>query len=143
MLNNDVLERLRIDPGRRTLGELLQDREAAAHEIARLRSHIERLQAVGARTTPERTTKVASSAARDPVEKKSPFRAGTLIRVTDVCELLRVSASTVYKWRSDGAFPEPVKIGPRAVRWRIDDIEAWRDACRAEPRRIQFRDGDR
>jgi hypothetical protein len=55
-MRNDILDRLRIDPGQRTLGQLLQDREAAAHEIGRLRSEIERL---GARA-PERAIKPAS-----------------------------------------------------------------------------------
>jgi hypothetical protein len=39
----DILNQLRIDPGQRTLGELLQDREAALHEIRLLRREIERL----------------------------------------------------------------------------------------------------
>ena len=66
----------------------------------------------------------------DP-SKTPPFRPGTLIRVADVCELLGVSVTTVWRWRSQGAFPEPVKLGPNTVRYRIDDIEAWRDAlCR-------------
>lgn len=38
-------ERLRIDPGQRTLGELIQDREASLHEIRRLRAEIDRLRA--------------------------------------------------------------------------------------------------
>ncbi len=32
-VRNDILERLRIDPDQRTLGQLLQDRQAAAQEI--------------------------------------------------------------------------------------------------------------
>ena len=34
----DMLERLRTDPGHRTLGELLQDRQWAVQEIERLRA---------------------------------------------------------------------------------------------------------
>ena len=128
MLTNDILERLRIDPGRRTLGELLQDREAAAHEIARLRSHIERLQVVSARAMPERAAMPPSLAPREATEKEPPFRAGSLIRLADVRELLGVSASTVYRWQSEGSFPKPLKLGRNMVRWRIDDIVAWRDA---------------
>jgi hypothetical protein len=40
MFQEDVLERLRMDPGQRTLGQLLQDREAAAHEIRKLRAAV-------------------------------------------------------------------------------------------------------
>lgn len=46
MIQNDILERLRIDPGQRTVGQLLQDREAAAHEIRKLQGEIERLRTV-------------------------------------------------------------------------------------------------
>ncbi len=129
-MHHDILERLRIDPGQRTLGQLLQDREAAAQEIARLRLQIDRLRTVDAMQTPERNLR-ASPATHAAASKKPAFRPGTLIRVADVCELLGVSRSTVYKLRSEEAFPEPVKLGPRAVRWSVDAVEAWRDAlCR-------------
>ena len=126
-MNQDILERLRIDPGQRTLGQLLQDREAAAQEIARLRSQMDRLQTVKAMQTPNRDMK-ASPAMPAAASKKPAFRPGTLIRIADVCELLGVSRSTVYTWRSEKAFPEPVKLGPATVRWSVDAIEAWRDA---------------
>lgn len=129
-MHHDIIERLRIDPGKRTLGELLQDREAAAHEIARLRSQIDRLRNADAMQTPERKMSVPP-ATHDFASKKPAFRPGTLIRVADVCELLGVSRTTIYRLRSEEAFPEPIKLGARAIRWRIDAIEAWRDAlCR-------------
>ena len=121
-MRNDILERLRIDPGQRTLGQLIQDREAAAHEIEQLRSEVNRL---GVRA-PERAIKAVSDTSI-PDLSKPPFRAGTLIRIVDVCELLGISRSTVYKRLSDKAFPEPVRLGPHTVRWRVDAIEAWRD----------------
>ena len=40
-MHEDILDRLRLDPGPRTIGRLLQDREAARHEILRLRACIE------------------------------------------------------------------------------------------------------
>ena len=120
-MNPDTLDRLRIDPGRRTLGELLQDREAALHEITRLRSDIERLRTM-------RTAKSAVSEKPSVHPQTNAFRSGTLIRLGDVCELVGVCRSTVYRWMSEGTFPEPVRIGEKAVRWRIDDIERWREA---------------
>ena len=129
-MHHDILERLRIDPGQRTLGQLLQDREAAAQEIARLRSQSDRLRTVDEMQTPERNLR-ASPATHAAASKKPAFRPGTLIRIADVCELLGVSRSTVYKLRSEKAFPEPVKLGPATVRWSVDAIEAWRDElCR-------------
>lgn len=132
-MRNDILERLRIDPGQRTLGQLLQDREAAAHEIGRLRSEVDRLGARGAIRAPERATTVLA-AAHVADSRKPPFRAGTLVRIADVCELLGIARSTVYRLLSLGTFQKPVRLGPRTVRWRIEDIEAWRDAQAAKPR---------
>ena len=39
----DMLDRLILDPGTRTLGELMQEREWAVGEIRRLRSDVGRL----------------------------------------------------------------------------------------------------
>lgn len=118
MFQEDVLERLRIDPGQRTLGRLLQDREAAAHEIRKLRSEIERLRAIreGRKERAETATL-----------KVRAFRPGTLIRIREVCDLVGVCRATVYRWVSEGAFPRPVRISDNAVRWKVDEIEAWRD----------------
>ena len=79
---------------------------------------------------PEQRRSDTSSAAREAAEKKPSFRAGAPIRVADVCELLSVSHSTVCEWRFEGTFPEPVKLGPHTVLWRIGDIEGWRDGRR-------------
>ena len=43
----------------------------------------------------------------------------------EVLALLSVSRSTLNRWIQDGAFPRPVKLGKRAVRWRRADIEHW------------------
>ena len=117
----NILDRLRIDPGQRTLGELLQDREAALNEIRQLRRDIERLRHIN-EDRRERLAMVPSKAA----ERK--FRSGMLIRISEVCGLAGVCRSTVYRWVSEGSFPQPVRIGERAVRWKIDDIEVWRNA---------------
>ena len=131
-MRNDILDQLGIDPGQRTLGQLLQDREAAAHEIGWLRSEIGRLGAQGtmrvSNPAPEPSPATTVVEARKP-----PFRAGTLLRISDVCEWLGISRSLVYRLLSDGIFPAPVRLGPRTVRWRIDAIEAWRDARAAKP----------
>ena len=117
----NVLDRLRIDPGQRTLGELLQDREAALHEIRLLRREIERLRHV-------REDRRERSAAVPSASFERNFRSGMLMRIGEVCELVGVCRSTVYRWVSEGSFPKPVRISDRAVRWNIDDIETWRNA---------------
>ena len=36
-----------------------------------------------------------------------------------------ISRSTIYRLLQNGAFPEPIYIGPRGVRWLESDIKAW------------------
>jgi prophage regulatory protein len=117
MTSTDILERLRIDPGKRTIGELSQDREHALHEIVKLRADIERLRNV-------RIPKSATTDNRLP----QVYPAGALIRLSEVCKLVGVSRSTIYQWTTAGSFPQPVHLGERAVRWRIEEIEQWREA---------------
>lgn len=122
----DILERLRIDPGQRTLGQLIQDREAAAQEIARLRGE----RAERPRSATSKKGVPPPPATREEDGRRPTFRAGTLIRVAEVCELLGISRAMVYKLRSDGAFPEPVRLGERTVRWNVDDLLTWCDGLR-------------
>jgi len=101
MIHNELIRRLQIDPGRRTLGELIQDREAGLHEIARLRREIERIRT--------RSNNRKEKAADLPT-RSTPYRGGTLINVKEVCELLGISRSTVYKRVSDSSFPRPRSV---------------------------------
>lgn len=50
----------------------------------------------------------------------APWR--KLIRLPEVLELTGLSRSTVYKLKKLGLFPQPVKIGPHAVRWYLDEV---------------------
>jgi len=36
-----------------------------------------------------------------------------------------ISNSTLHLWQNEGYFPKSVKIGPRAVRFRVEDIRAF------------------
>ncbi len=46
----------------------------------------------------------------------------SLREVTAAC---KVHASTVWRWVKTGDFPRPIRLGPKAVRWRESDIAAW------------------
>ena len=35
----------------------------------------------------------------------------------------RVSKRTVIRWRNTGVGPRPVRIGPRAIRYRASDVD--------------------
>ena len=47
-------------------------------------------------------------------------------------ESLKLSISTLRNWRSQGAGPPFVKLGARAVRYRVQDLEASTAACQRD-----------
>ena len=53
------------------------------------------------------------------------FRA---IRRQEVQELTGLARSTIYALVKAGRFPKPLRLGPRAVGWRLADVLAWLDA---------------
>lgn len=66
---------------------------------------------------------------------RSVLEGYALIRQRDLCALLNVSRSTLFRWERSGHFPRRMKLGPRRVAWRTSDIEAWlatRSASRGE-----------
>jgi prophage regulatory protein len=50
-----------------------------------------------------------------------------LIPIVEVVRILGLSRATIYRLLDAGKFPSPVRIGIRAVRWRISDIRQLRD----------------
>lgn len=127
MARNEILERLRINPRQITMGQLIQDRKAAVHEIERLLLKIDRM--VDANVTPTSecsTTTRRFISAKD--SKQELFQNRALLRVADVCRLLEISRAGFYKLLADGIFPKPLRIGRRSVRWPVDVIETWLDA---------------
>ena len=52
-------------------------------------------------------------------------RTRELLRREEVETRLGVSRSWIYAEMRAGRFPEPVKIGKRAVRWRVADLNRW------------------
>jgi len=55
----------------------------------------------------------------------------TFLKDTEACNRYGVARSTWWRWLSEGVIPAPVKIGPRATRWKLSDLEAW-EAKRGE-----------
>jgi len=47
------------------------------------------------------------------------------LNLRDVCDRFRVSGTMIWRWRQLGQFPEPHRLGRRAVRWHVDDIVAF------------------
>ncbi len=48
-----------------------------------------------------------------------------ILRRRKVEDRTGLSRSTIYDWMSRGEFPQPVKLGARAVGWRESDLLAW------------------
>ena len=60
-----------------------------------------------------------------------------LLRREEVETRCGIARSSIYRFMRCGQFPEPVRVGPRAVRWRASEIEAWlagRPRATGEPR---------
>ncbi len=51
-----------------------------------------------------------------------------LLRRAQVEERTGLARSTIYRWMRRGEFPEPVRLGRSAVRWRESTITRWLDA---------------
>ena len=47
-----------------------------------------------------------------------------LITAADFAGMLKVSVRTLWRLRSAGQVPEPVRLGG-AVRWRLDEVRNW------------------
>ena len=55
----------------------------------------------------------------------SDGKARELLRREEVEERFGISRSWIYCEMRAGRFPEPVRIGKRAVRWRVTDLDEW------------------
>ena len=55
-------------------------------------------------------------------EVEVPIR---IIRMADVQARTGLSRSTIYQWASDGSFPQPIRLGARAVGWIESEVDAW------------------
>ena len=52
-------------------------------------------------------------------------QAPAFLRTKDITELLGVTRTTIWRWRREGTFPEPHRIGPATVGWPRAVIEDW------------------
>ncbi len=53
-----------------------------------------------------------------------------ILRRAEVLERVGVGKTTLYVWIEREGFPKPVQLGPRAVGWKADEVEAWLDSRR-------------
>lgn len=50
-----------------------------------------------------------------------------MIRAREVCELLKISKPTLWRWTRSGVFPQPVRYGPNTVGWPISLVADYLD----------------
>jgi len=118
----DILMRLRSHAGQLTLAVLIQEREAAACEIERLRKQFRQRGHPEVAPKPIRATSVTRP---DPPVEPRAFHKNAFLRLTEVCGLVAISRSTIYKRISEGTFPCPIRLSERSVRWRFEDVANW------------------
>jgi prophage regulatory protein len=51
-----------------------------------------------------------------------------MLRMRDVVRITGLSKSTIKRWVADPSndFPKPVKLSPRRIGWRADQVKTWR-----------------
>lgn len=47
------------------------------------------------------------------------------LSVDQVAKRFDVSKDSIWRWKRNGDFPKPVKLGGSTTRWRLSDIESW------------------
>jgi prophage regulatory protein len=123
-----LIERLRSDLGKKTFGELVQEREAAAFEIEKLTRELAQHRAPP--PVPHQSRPARATVPRPAIERQTGSR--ILLRLRDVCEMVGLSRSTIYSAMANGRFPRAIRVGARSVRWRSADVGAWLAAQEAD-----------
>lgn len=60
--------------------------------------------------------------------------AGSLVRLPTILAALPISRSTFLAWVQAGRAPQPVRIGPRAVAWKVEEIREFLAGCQVASR---------
>ena len=119
VLNKEMLVRLQMDAGTRTIGELIQERQWAVCEIQKLSAQLDSL----AKLALASKSNFKNSEKFENLNKDQP----EFMRMNQVCKRLEISRSTLYRWIQLDEFPKPQKIGTRLVRWKTEEIDEWLD----------------
>ena len=48
-----------------------------------------------------------------------------LLTRCEVQSRLKIGRTSFYSLRSEAGFPQPIRVGPRAIRWSESEIAAW------------------
>ena len=53
------------------------------------------------------------------------------LNVEQVARRYNTSIASIWRWKSEGHFPAPVRVGKGCTRWRLSDLEAYEATLRA------------
>jgi excisionase family DNA binding protein len=48
-----------------------------------------------------------------------------MVTAAQYAERVGVHVDTIRRWAREGYGPQPIRIGPRAVRYDADEVDAW------------------
>jgi prophage regulatory protein len=65
--------------------------------------------------------------------------ATAILRLPEVIARTGLGRTSLYRRIGAGAFPPPVKLGPRAVGWRESDVDEWIESLATKPSRAAAR----
>ena len=51
-----------------------------------------------------------------------------ILRPRDVCRVIGLSRTTLWRWQRAGDFPRPVRLGRNSIGWRASTVQEWIDA---------------
>ena len=67
----------------------------------------------------------------NPISSDRDFAAGLqLLRISDLCRLLRISKPTLWRLRQRADFPVPTEISHRVIGWPRVEIQSWMNTRR-------------
>lgn len=49
----------------------------------------------------------------------------SLLPLPEVETIVGIKKSKIYALINEGGFPSPIRIGRRAVRWRLGELQSW------------------
>ena len=73
------------------------------------------------RGRPKKSGASAAAAAND-------LHHARVLREPMVLQWVQVAHSTLWKWIAENRFPAPIRLGPRSIAWRREEIEGWLDS---------------
>ena len=64
--------------------------------------------------------------------QRAAMPARMFARLPTVIQVTGLGRSTIYRLIANGAFPPPVRLGPRAGGWRWSDLDRWSESRRVD-----------